>query len=407
MNRTAVALLAALESAIAAAIGLGIAVVPLTVLWAAKYGMSVSWGVFWRAACDLWLLGHGVDLRIALGAETTQALGLPGATAPFEVTIAALGCSLLVVLLGIRVGRRAARTPYPQAGVVAALAAYGLIALLVSVSAQNPVARPALWQGILLPIFVFAIGVIGGAVAGAILEPADTPTGLERSLRNGVSAIPEEVRDGIQAAVRGGAAATALTFAAAAVLLALALLVHFSAIVGLYQGLQTGVLGGAVLTLAQLAFLPNLVVWTASWLIGPGFAIGSGSSVSPLGTALGPIPGVPVLGALPHSSPALGFFGILVPVLAGLAAGLLVSLRQRRSSPVPPAIGTLVLTGIGIGVAAGILIGLAAWWSSGAIGPGRLAEAGPDPIVVGLVAAAETGVAGVVGMFAGGRVQRD
>ncbi len=454
MNRTAVALLAALESLIAAAIGLGIALVPLTVLWAAKYNMTVSWLVFWRAACDMWLLGHGVDLRVALDAKTATALGLPGAAAPFAITIAALGCALLVVVLGLRVGRRAAKTDYPLAGVVAALATYLIVATIVTLSAQATVVRPSVWQGILLPLFVFALGVIGGVVAGIVVDPQETSTGVEDTLRDRVADLPSEVRRGIIAALRGGMAATALTLGAAGILLALTLVVHFSSVVGIYERLQTGALGGAALTLAQLAFLPNLVIWTASWLIGPGFALGTGSGVSPIGTQLGPIPSVPVFGALPQGSPAFGFLGILVPVLAGLAAAILVSARERRSeaaasfpstgttasssaspltssplassaassstsspvtsssraysrlasAPAPSrSIASLVLTGIGIGVVAGLLLGLAAWWSSGAIGPGRLVEAGPNPLLIGSLAAAETGIAAIVGMIVGSR----
>jgi Family of unknown function (DUF6350) len=52
---------------------------------------------------------------------------------------------------------------------------------------------------------------------------------------------------------------------------------------------------------------------------------------------------------------------------------------------------------------AGLLLGLAAWWSSGAIGPGRLVEAGPNPLLIGSLAAAETGIAAIVGMIVGSR----
>jgi hypothetical protein len=403
MNRTAVALLAAIESLVAAAIGLGIAIVPLTVLWAVKYNMTIGWSVFWRAACDLWLLGHGVDLHIALDTKTATALGLPGAAAPFTITIAALGCALLVVILGIRIGRRAALTDYPVTAAVAALVVYGIVAAMATLSAQASVVRPSVPQGVFIPVFVFAIGVVGGVVAGLVVEPPGAVTGIERSLRERIDALPEQARRAIGASLRGGVAAVALTLCAAAVLVAVALAVHFSAVVGLYERLQTGVVGGATLTLGQLAFLPNLVIWGAAWLVGPGFAIGAGSSVSPLGTQLGPIPSVPVLGALPHGSSAFGFLGILVPVLAGLAAALLVTVRDRGTSPAPMSIGNAVVSGIGIGIVAGFLLALGSWWSAGSIGPGRLAEAGPDLWRVGLFAAVETGIAAVVGMLAGSR----
>ena len=102
MRRTTIALLAALEAAVAALIGLGIVLVPLMLLWAVKYGLTVDAAVFLRAAADVWLLGHGVDLTIQLDPVTAGGLGLPGAGEPFPITIALLGFALLSVAAGRR-----------------------------------------------------------------------------------------------------------------------------------------------------------------------------------------------------------------------------------------------------------------------------------------------------------------
>ena len=45
----------------------------------------------------------------------------------------------------------------------------------------------------------------------------------------------------------------------------------YATIAGLYQALGTGVDRGIALTVAELALLPNVVIWAASWLLGPGF----------------------------------------------------------------------------------------------------------------------------------------
>jgi hypothetical protein len=150
-------------------------------------------------------------------------------------------------------------------------------------------------------------------------------------------------------------------------------------------------------------FLPNLVIWAACWLIGPGFSIGAGSTVSPLSTTLGPIPSVPVLGALPQGDLAFAFVGLLVPLLAGFLVGALLSwpLAARIRSA---GRGTWILgAGLGSGVVGGAILGLLAWASAGAIGPGRLQQAGPDPLMVGLLAALELGVSTVLGMVASRR----
>jgi hypothetical protein len=138
-------------------------------------------------------------------------------------------------------------------------------------------------------------------------------------------------------------------------------------------------------------------------LIGPGFAIGAGSTVSPLGTTLGPIPSIPVFGALPQGDFVFAFIGLLVPILAGFLVGALLSgpLAERVRS-----IGRLTWmlgAGLGTGVVGGAILGLLAWSSAGSIGPGRLQTVGPDPLLVGLVAALELGVSAFVGMAASRR----
>ena len=51
------------------------------------------------------------------------------------------------------------------------------------------------------------------------------------------------------------------------------------------------------LLLAQLALVPNALVWAASYALGAGFVMGAGSVVAPAGTELGMLPGLPLLGA--------------------------------------------------------------------------------------------------------------
>ena len=224
--------------------------------------------------------------------------------------------------------------------------------------------------------------------------------GSEGMLRGRLDDRPEW-RAVVIAGLRGGAAATAILMAVSAVLLAVLLLVDYARVIGLYESAHAGVLGGIAITVGQLAFLPNLVIWTASWLVGPGFAIGTGSSVGPLGTSLGPLPGVPVLGVLPEGDLGWGFLGLLVPVLAGFAAGLAVrpglvsALGARRSAR------WTIAAGLGVGVVGGVLVGLLAWFSAGAAGPGRLVDVGPSPWAVGGIAAVELAVTATIALFAG------
>ena len=419
MNRTTVALLAALEAVIVVAIGLGIALVPLTVLWAAQYHLAVDWLIFWRAAGDIWLVGHGVNLTIALDPVTAATVGLPGAAVPFQITIAALGLALFTAVFGVRTGLRASETPYRATGAVSATAAFAVLAAVITFTVRGGPVTPSVWQGVLLPPFVYALGIAIGAGAGQAkrrrMRAPDGMTGavplvserttLWDALRARIDVVPASLRAGVASAARAGTAAAALTIGFSAVVLTVLVLVDFGTIIGLYEQLQAGALGGAALTIAQLAFIPNLVIWTAAWLIGPGFAMGTGSSVGPIGTQVGPIPSVPIFGVLPQTHLAFGFLGILVPLVAGfLAASLLRSLPNRVDRRYGGV--RLFLTSLGIGIVAGVELGLLAWWSSGAVGPGRLHDVGPNPWLVGAIGAAEIAVAAMIGSVAGGRGRR-
>jgi hypothetical protein len=394
MNRPLTALFSALEAVLVAAIGLAIPLVPLSILWAFQYDLQIDWIVFWRAAADIWLLGSGADVLVALDPLIAAALGVPGAEVPFVLTVAPLGFALLTVLFGVRAGRRIGETPHRYLGTLVAVGTFAVIAFGVTISALHPGARPSIWQGTLLPTLVFALGVGIGLAKGISLP------GFGGRLRGWIDGRPEW-RAVAVAGLRGGAASAAILVALSTILLALLLLANYARIISLYEAAHAGVLGGIALTVGQLAFIPNLVIWTASWLVGPGFAIGTGSSVSPLGTSLGPIPGIPVLGVLPEGDLGWGFLGLLVPVLAGFAAGLAVrpalimALGERRAGK------WMLAAGLSVGVAGGILIGLLAWASAGAAGPGRLLDVGPSPWVVGGIAAIEFGLTATVALFAG------
>lgn len=391
MNRQLTVLFAAFEAILVAAIGIAVPLVPLTLLWGIQYGLVIDWTVFWRAAVDLWLLGHGVDVTMTLDPSTALLLGFPGASAPVTLTIAALGFAMLTLLLGIRAGRRVAETRHRLLGLIVSLSTFALVSFGVTFSALHPLARPSLVQGTLLPTLVFAIGVVIGVRRTRTLrrDPA-TP------VRDWLGDRSITTRTVLTTALRGGAAAAAGVMLLAAIVTAGAIAFSYARIITLYESLHTEVLGGVAVTLGELAFLPNVVVWTASWLVGPGFALGTGSAVSPLATQLGPIPAIPLLGALPQGGLALGFVGLLVPIVVGFLVGAILGPGARRDLERRE----LVLVALGIAVVGAVILGLLAWASGGAAGPGRLADVGPNPWAVGAWAAVELFISSLIGLFA-------
>jgi hypothetical protein len=279
----------------------------------------------------------------------------------------------------------------------------------VTFSALNAAARPSLWQGTLLPTLVFAVGLF----LGVLREGRESgPDAGRTPLRRRIDAWSPAARAAIAGALRAGAASAALVVLVSGVAVSLLLAVNYAQIIRLYEALHTEVVGGLALTAGELAFLPNLVVWAASWFVGPGFAIGAGSHVSPLGTALGPVPTIPLLGALPTGELAFGFAGLLVPVVAGFLAGAATrpfvarALDRAATGEGASHVLPLIVTTIGGGVFGGLLMGLLAAASSGAAGPGRFQQVGPDALSVGLVAGIEFAVAIGIGIAASSRLPR-
>ena len=77
MNRLLVAVLAAIDAVIAAAVGVAAALAPLTLFWVLGLGGTADWGALWPAAVRVWQLGHLVPLHITLGDDYLIATGIP------------------------------------------------------------------------------------------------------------------------------------------------------------------------------------------------------------------------------------------------------------------------------------------------------------------------------------------
>ncbi|MGW9631925.1 cell division protein PerM [Agromyces sp. NPDC055520] len=412
MRRTTIALLAGLEASVAALIGLGIALVPLMLLWAVHFGLAVDATFFLRAAADAWLLGHGVDLVLQLDPVTAARTGLPGAGDAFSITIALLGFALISVAFGRRIGRRSAAEGHSFTGGISAVVVYAIVGFVLALAAGGDGARSSPWQAALLPAFTMALGVVIGAVVESLRDDpvTDAAGGF---VRRRVAELPVVLVETARAVVRIGAGAAFGVLGVSAVLVAGLIAVDYATIAGLYQSLGSGVDGGIALTVAELSLVPNLVVWGAAWLLGPGFAIGAGSAVSPAGTLLGPVPGLPLLGALPSEPQPFGALWLVVPVLFGfVGAWLVVSAWAASAQAASPQAGSArradvraawwfpFATGAGSAAAAALVLGLLAWWSGGAAGPGRLAEVGPDPWAVAGVAALTVGIGALAGAVA-------
>ena len=129
--------------------------------------------------------------------------------------------------------------------------------------------------------------------------------------------------------------------------------------------------------LAQLLVVPDAVVWAAAYLAGPGFAVGTATSVDPGGTVLGPLPALPLFGALPvpGANPVWLWALLAVPVLAGVVGGRARDPRRagaRRSTQwATDAAGSGALAGAGLGAARLAGLGTGRAGADGRPGTGR------------------------------------
>ncbi len=189
--------------------------------------------------------------------------------------------------------------------------------------------------------------------------------------------LPEEAR----AALGGGLAGALVMLAVGALVVAASLVVHFSTALTLAEGMHAGLVGGAIFAVVGAALVPNAALCAGAFVAGPGFAVGSGTQVSPGGVHVGLLPDFPLFAALPTSTearwlPAL----ILLPVLAGCVAGLTAVRRY-------PVFGLdhAALRGGLAGLVGGAGFGLVTVLATGAVGPGRLQHIGPDVLATTVV----------------------
>ncbi|MHA7306880.1 cell division protein PerM [Arthrobacter sp. TMN-49] len=378
--------------------------IPLLTTWLAGGFGEKDVSVIARLAGQIWLVGHGVSVNLTLASGPSSASVETGV-----FNLLPLGLVLIPFFLSWRSGRRLARASYtdqlwqPLLGAVVLYAAAGLATGFVC-------SVPGLEAPLLASMLIPAIPAAAGLIVGSRLEAGSWSRLIGVNAADWIARTSQDQRWAGSYAwtvVRSGFVALMAALSLSAFLLTVNLAMRWHDIIGVYQALRPGAIGGSVLTLAQLAFMPNLAIWTLAWAGGDGFSLGVGSSVSPLGTSVAPVPPIPLLAALPAGEMSWGFTALIIPVSAGLLAGwwfvragenhfdewLSLKVRQRWLS-LP--LSTLFL-GTVIASVAAVLSAILFWLSQGSIGLGRLTELGPDPVTAALWVGAEVGIGVMAG----------
>lgn len=331
--------------------------VVVTLLQAAEDGPARV-GAPVRVAAAGWLLAHGAPVQTTAG----------------EVGLAPLALSVFAAWRVARSGLHVTRAQgaLGSGSIRAAMIAAGSVALAYGViGAAAAVVVGGAGTRVSMPLRAAATLAGFGLLAAAY--GALRATGAWARLGRRMPLL-------LRVAGRAGTVAAAGVLAAGAATAGTALAVGGGPAAEVLAAYGTGVPGQAGLTLLCLAYAPNLSVWAAAYLVGPGFAVGTDTAVRSSEVALGPLPALPVFAALPTGPlPTLGAGLLIAPVLVGGLAGWLLA----RSLPGRPATSPGLAAGALLaGLVAGVLVGLTAAASGGPLGGGQLGSIGPDPVLV-------------------------
>jgi hypothetical protein len=308
-----------------------------------------------------WLLSNGVSVRIGA----------------IPVTLVPWGATTVIAFMISRFAAASARQIHadhkasPGLISIVTVAAYQLPVLVGAVVWGEPWQAPARWASVI-----------------AVLVMAAWWGGIRR-----LGATRAEAPGWSLTILRAVLAAQLVMLVAGAGVLATGLWIHLTQVEVLHEALQPGVSGGIALLLLQLAFVPNAMMWSASYALGPGFSLGAGTVVAPAATQLGMVPGIPLLGALP--APGAGDLAVLWWLAAGAVAGAIacwVLLAPRATVRFDQA----GLAGGVCGLLAGAVFAGLAWAASGDLGTLRLADLGPRLFSLLVMAGSTMGLSALI-----------
>ncbi|MEU1182211.1 DUF6350 family protein [Streptomyces sp. NPDC005820] len=372
-----------LGGVLAAGLGLGVFAVLVMVLWISSPYPDSGPGGALHVAAALWLLAHGAEL-----VRTDTLSGVP---APVGIT------PLLLLVLPVWLVHRAARDAVEGEGGsggeergepvgaavgartawVGVVAGYLGVGIAVACYAAGGALRPSWgWTAVCVPaVAVVAAGVGVWSACGRPREP------FER-------VVPRrEGADWAAVAARAAGAGAVALVGGGALLVAVSSVWHAGAARAAFLHLTEGWSGRFAVLLLCLALVPNAAVWGAAYALGPGYVLGVGHVVTPLGSDPAPLlPPFPLLAAVPEAGAGTvwNWAAGVVPVVAGAVVGVFVGSAGAGSSggvaeaPVEAwsrwrTVGGVAVAGVGCGGVVGVLGGLA----GGALGVGAMARFGP------------------------------
>jgi hypothetical protein len=161
-------------------------------------------------------------------------------------------------------------------------------------------------------------------------------------------------------------------------LLSISLILNFSTAKNLTIVIQPGILGGLLLLLLQLLYLPNIIFTCLSYGLGSGFSLGSATDITPFIFNLREIPAIPVLAALPNGEyPWLIVLTLIVAIYAWVNINLINKQRVDAKSKQQIMIRFFLISTF--------IPAIFAFISSGSLLSANMSPVGVNPIRIGAV----------------------
>ena len=347
---------------------------PALLVWVASAESTVEWTRAFSVGSSIWLLANGAPL----GAGQATISLMPWLLTAIPLGIAIIAVRRVLVQLDDERPRRSETRGGPGLDVanmaVAFIGSYAAVGLLIALSTSGRPLHASALGAVLGTAVVGAMAVLAAVALELRGDIGSVAPGLSRVLK---VRLPVNLRRAILPGL-GGAFAV---FGAGLVLTIGVIVAHRDRIGQLYDTLGGDPVGISVLTLGQLLALPNVALWAASWMAGPGFAFGQGTSITWSHSNPGLLPLIPGLGALPDPGalPAGLWLVVLVPVAAGVLVGwrAVCSVARLFSWRVKARVAAAAC------VVAALTLTLASALAGGSLGAARLSVVGAPSLVFG------------------------
>ena len=158
----------------------------------------------------------------------------------------------------------------------------------------------------------------------------------------------------------------------------ISLLFNFSIAKNLTIVIQPGILGGLLLLLLQLLYLPNIIFACLSYVLGSGFSLGSGTDLTPFVFNLREIPAIPVLAALPNNKfPWLILLTLIISIYAWINIYLINKQKIDAKSKIQITVRFFIISTFTPMIFAYI--------SSGSLLSANMSPVGVNPVRIGAV----------------------